>query len=117
MRGLVGVLMAVLVLGMGFWAYRENYKTRALLEDVSSVQSEIVSLQKQLAVERAEWAWLNRPDRLRALVVANKDRLDLTDMGPEHFGTLSKVAKPVRDYLAAQPELTPVAINPSEQTP
>ncbi|MEM8554510.1 MAG: cell division protein FtsL [Pseudomonadota bacterium] len=101
MRAILGVLMGILVLGMGYWAYHENYETRAKLEKVEQVQREIVLLQRQLAVERAEWAWLNRPERLRHLVKVNKTKLELRDMGPEHFGTLDQVIPPTRPVFAS----------------
>jgi hypothetical protein len=45
-------------------------------------------------VLKAEWAYLNRPDRLRALVDAHAETLDLVPLAPEHFGEAAMVAYP-----------------------
>jgi hypothetical protein len=47
-----------------------------------------------LSIQRAEWAYLNRPDRLRGLTAANFDRLGLLPMEPSQFGTAAQVAYP-----------------------
>jgi hypothetical protein len=65
------------VIGLGFWAYRENYATQAALRGLSDLQDEIADLRDALSVQRAEWAYLNRPDRLRELATVNFDRLGL----------------------------------------
>ncbi|OYX23799.1 MAG: hypothetical protein B7Z10_10480 [Rhodobacterales bacterium 32-66-7] len=58
------------------------------------MQREILVLREALAVQRVEWAYLNRPDRLRALAAANFDRLQLLPMEPHQFGTPGEVAYP-----------------------
>ena len=80
MRPLLYVLSFLAVLGLGFWAYRENYTTQSALRDVADLQDEIASLHESLAIQRAEWAYLNRPTRLRDLAAMNFDRLGLMPM-------------------------------------
>ena len=100
MRPLLYVLSFVAVLGLGFWAYRENYTTQSALRDVATLQDEIATLHESLAIQRAEWAYLNRPDRLRDLVVLNFDRLGLMPMEPYQFGRATEVAFPPPPSLA-----------------
>lgn len=94
MRPVLYVLSFLALIALGFWAYRENYATQAALKDVEALQREIVGLRETLSVQRAEWAYLNRPDRLRELATVNFDRLGLLPMEPSQFGTAAQVAYP-----------------------
>lgn len=94
MRPVLYVLSFLAVMALGFWAYRENYATQAALRDVTDLQNEIGALRESLSIERAEWAYLNRPDRLRDLATLNFDRLELLPMLPAQFGVASQIAFP-----------------------
>ena len=94
MRPVLYVLSFLALIALGFWAYRENYASQAALRDVEALRSEILHLREALSVQRAEWAYLNRPDRLRDLADANFDRLGLMPMEPSQFGTAASVAYP-----------------------
>ena len=84
MRPLLGTTLAVsaalAVMALAFWAYRENYATQQALKDQRAIQREIASLRESIAMQRAEWAWLNRPERLTALATASFDALGLLPM-------------------------------------
>jgi hypothetical protein len=77
MRPLTYLACTLLVMALAFWAYRENYRTQAALGEMKQIQREIAGLREDLGVLRAEWAYLNRPERLRELVDLNFDRLQL----------------------------------------
>ena len=117
MKTLIGFLLGLAVLGLGFWAYQENYKTRDTVAEMRAVQADIVRLHAEMAMLRAEWAWLNRPDRLRMLIEANGAQLQLQDMEPKRFGYLDQVAYPAPP-AAPDPGLAPAALGvPPEQFP
>ncbi len=94
MRTLVYLLTLLAVFGLAFWAYRENYATQQVLKETRALRSDIASGQVRLSVLRAEWAYLNRPDRLRALAEINFDRLGLLPLRPDQFGRVDEVAYP-----------------------
>lgn len=94
MRPVLYVLSFLAVLALGFWAYRENYATQAAQREVETLQDEIAGIRESLTIQRAEWAYLNRPDRLRDLATVNFDRLGLLPMQPSQFGTAEQVAFP-----------------------
>ena len=108
MRPVIYVLTFLVVMGLGFWAYRENYATQAAIRDVVALQDEIAGLRESLSVERAEWAYLNRPARLRELATLNFDRLLLLPMEPAQFGQTATVAYPPPPIAA---DMAPLALN------
>jgi hypothetical protein len=94
MKGLVHVALALAVIGLGFWAYRENYDTQAALREVRGLRADIGTAQARLDRLEAEWAYLNRPDRLRDLAELNFERLELLPLQPEAFGQVADVPLP-----------------------
>lgn len=97
MRALVLILSVVAVVGLAFWAYRENYATQLALREAAHLQAEVRDLREAIGVHRAEWAYLNRPDRLSELVLMHFADLPLLPMTPAQFTPLSQVP------LAADP--------------
>jgi len=94
MRSILYVLTAVFVMFLAYWAYHENYKTQAALDEVEALQRDIGQMREELAMLRSEWAYLNRPDRLRALAEINYERLKLMPLRPEQFGRVDQIAYP-----------------------
>jgi hypothetical protein len=84
----------VLVVICATWAYRVNYATQEALNRVADLEDAIAAEREALAVLTAEWEYLNRPDRLRALVAANAETLGLVELTPDHFGEVAMVAYP-----------------------
>lgn len=99
MKGIAYVLTALVVFGLAFWAYRENYATQQVLKDARSLQRQIGDAQLKLSMLRAEWAYLNRPDRLEELAQLNFDRLGLLPLRPDQFGRIDEVTYPVKPLL------------------
>ncbi|WP_320179402.1 cell division protein FtsL [Roseovarius pacificus] len=114
MRSLFYVLTALSVIGLAFWAYRENYETQAALNRAERLQLQISDARQRLRVLNAEWAYLNRPDRLRDLAEINFDKLGLVPLQPYQFGRIDQVAFPPEDETL--PILTPVEVSNMEET-
>ncbi len=99
MRSFFFALAAFAIIGLAYWAYTENYATQDATKRVERLQRNIGQARAQLNVLRAEWAYLNRPDRLRELVDLNYDALQLMPLSPEHFGTIKMVSAPRFDAI------------------
>lgn len=95
MRSLLYVLSAFAVIGLAVWAYGQNHRTQQAMADVRDLRGEIRNLREALSVQRAEWAYLNRPERLRELVSMNFARLGLLPMTGSQFGRIDEIAYPL----------------------
>ena len=94
MRSILYLIVAMVVVSLAFWAYRENYRTQDALNEMERVQGNIANLREQLVVLRAEWAYLNRPERLRELVQLNADKLNLKPITSTQFVDTAKIDYP-----------------------
>lgn len=111
MRALLYTVTVLIVMGLAFWAYRENYRTQAAIDDMNRIQREIGGLREQLGVLRAEWAYLNRPERLRDLVDLNFARLKLVPVQAGQFGAVNNVDYPPPPAPDLPPEGEPDAFS------
>lgn len=99
MKGFLVSLSALGVMGLAFWAYQENYRTQAAQRDAAALRHEIGDLRHRLAMLNAEWAYLNRPDRLKELAELNFESLGLMPFLPTQFGYVDQVPFPPEDIL------------------
>ena len=76
---------------MGLWAYKINYDSRAAAQRVKELEKSILSANKQFKILNAEWAHLNRPDRLRKLAEYYFFELRLTPINPDDFISFSNL--------------------------
>lgn len=112
MKALFYVLSAMSVMALALWAYQQNYRTQQSLAEVDRLNRDIGEARAAIAVLRAEWAYLNRPDRLRELALLNFDSLGLVPLAPTQFARVDQIAFP-REEVEALPtspidELAPV---------
>lgn len=112
MRSLTYLLGVLAVMGLAFWAYRENYATQASIGEMSQVRREIAALRDELGILRAEWAYLNRPDRLRELVDLNFERLQLVPLEAGQQMDLRHI-----DYPKPPPPPEPQLADPATPSP
>ncbi|MBM3606258.1 MAG: cell division protein FtsL [Alphaproteobacteria bacterium] len=114
MRSIAYLACVLVVMALAFWAYRENYATQASMGEMSQVRREIAGLREELGVLRAEWAYLNRPERLRQLVDLNFERLQLVPVEAGQFIDLDHIDYP---KPPPPPELELEPVNSEEQQP
>lgn len=94
MRGLLGILATLAVMGLGYWAYSENYATQDAIRGLNHMERDVADAKARLQILRDEWAYLNRPTRLKDLVELNFEHLQLMPMSPDSFGQFEQVMFP-----------------------
>ena len=85
MRSFIYILTFACLVGLAFWAYQENIKTKNVIAKTEQLQKEIGIARARLSILNAEWAYLNRPERLLELVDLNFDRLQLVPLRASNF--------------------------------
>lgn len=99
MRAILYIFTSLGVIALAFWAYRENYATQEALSEADTLHANIRASHARLAVLRAEWAYQNRPDRLRDLAEINFERLQLLPLHPDQFGRVDSVTYPPKPLI------------------
>ncbi|MFV0361135.1 cell division protein FtsL [Tropicimonas sp.] len=117
MRTLFYLTSALVVMGLAFWAYQENYQTQSALKRSAALKRELGELRETLAVLEAEWAYLNRPARLAELAEINFDSLGLLPLRPEQFGAVEQVAYPRPEIDVTDPIEIAGRLHPGEEFP
>ncbi|TVQ53947.1 MAG: cell division protein FtsL [Rhodobacteraceae bacterium] len=101
MRGALHFLAAAAVALLAFWAYQVTYDAQAALDRVAARRAEIAREREAIAVLEAEWAWLNRPDRIAELTARHADALALSPMAGARYRPFSDAPTRPPDAPAA----------------
>ena len=91
LRFLLFATLIVSTFSLGLWAYKINYESRAANQRVKNLEESILSLNKEVKILNAEWAHLNRPERLRKLVEYFFLELRLNPINPDDFIVFSEI--------------------------
>ena len=113
MRVFLYLLCCSAVVSLAYWAYKENYQTQASVRRVNDLHTQISQEREAISILNAEWAYLNRPERLRELVDLNFNDLMLLPLMPEHFADVELVAYP-RLELDISDIKDPISVQSSE---
>ncbi len=99
MRILIYIMCSALVVAVAYWAYTENYTTQASNRRVDELHRQIAKENEAISILRAEWAYLNRPERLAELADLNFERLQLVPLAAQHFAELDTIPMPPRQVV------------------
>ena len=105
MRGFLTLCGMLAVIALGYWAYHQAILTQQAEHRVERLQAEIGAERERMAILTAEWAYLNRPYRLRELGFINFERLGLLPMSPEQFGRATQIPYPQPVIETTEPEV------------
>ncbi|MDX1483568.1 MAG: hypothetical protein R3229_03705 [Alphaproteobacteria bacterium] len=88
----------------GFGLFHVKYRVQTLEDDLRRLNAAITEEQEQLHVLRAEWAYLNRPDRLQEL---SERHLALRPLRAEQIGAIDSLPE-----AAAADGPSPLRVSP-----
>ena len=119
---LLHILAITILIGSAAYAYSIKYDTLYYAEEVAKLRSKLAREREGIAVAKAEWSLLTRPDRLQRIVDQN---LDMQIMTVNQLGKFSDL--PVRpskadgmgsklEALLREPTATPKDRRPAAPT-
>ncbi len=94
MKTVLYLFSGMLVVLAASWTYKVNYQVQDAESRVAQLQRAIDRERSTIAVLDAEWAYLNRPERLRALSETYYSELRLMPIDAMHFANLQDVPRP-----------------------
>ena len=95
----VNICLLLGLLALAYVIYQVKYETRALDAEIATIGKEIEAERDGIAVLRAEWSLLNRPERIERLA---KKHLKLAPSDPRQVVTVDSVTDSDFDLLKAQ---------------
>jgi cell division protein FtsL len=97
----VNICLVLGLVALAYVIYQVKYETRGLDEQIVALSKEIEAERDSLAMLRAEWSLLNRPERIERL--AGK-YLHLAPAQPRQLTTLATVRDSDFERPSAEPE-------------
>ncbi|HEU0018532.1 MAG TPA: hypothetical protein VFQ31_09290 [Methyloceanibacter sp.] len=85
----VNICMVLALVALAYVIYEGKYEARALDEDIGGLRKKIEMERDAVAVLRAEWSLLNRPERIERLA---KKHLKLNPARPQQLVTIETVS-------------------------
>ena len=85
----VNICLVLALVALAYVIYEGKYEARALDEDIGGLRKDIETESDAVAVLRAEWSLLNRPERIERLA---EKHLKLAPARPQQLVTLDTVS-------------------------
>ncbi|HSA67572.1 MAG TPA: hypothetical protein VLE24_07905 [Methyloceanibacter sp.] len=85
----VNICLVLALVALAYVIYEGKYEARALDEDIGGLRKDIETERDAVAVLRAEWSLLNRPERIERLA---EKHLKLAPARPQQLVTLDTVS-------------------------
>ncbi len=85
------LLVFLPVVGLAYWVTHESNKTRQSIKQVNGLETQLRDDSQRLEFLSVEWEYLNRPDRLEALVERYFDQLRLVEAHVTRYGEVESI--------------------------
>nr|WP_321456323.1 hypothetical protein [uncultured Cohaesibacter sp.] len=97
MSRLINFLLLFAVLVGAFWLFQVKHQAKEEGEKIAALQEQIKDEEDALLLLKAEWSYLNRPQRIQKLAEEYQDTLGLKTIEPYQIGDLKDVPDKVGD--------------------
>ena len=101
MSRLINFLLFLSVLMGAFWLFQVKHEAKEEGEKIAALEKKIEEENDALLLLKAEWSYLNRPQRIQRLTDEFSDQLGLKTIEPYQIGTIGDV--PDRSDEGSQP--------------
>lgn len=91
MKRITALIWMLVIVGATFLLYSVKYEVQSLRAQMAEVSAELAREREALNVVSAEWEYLNRPERLRAL---SQKYLATSGMTVEHIAVVEAIPFP-----------------------
>lgn len=71
--------------------YGQKYRTEVVQSNVIELQQQIAGQKQTLSALDEEWALLNQPGRLQAIVERHAEALNIAPLAVEQYGTIDDI--------------------------
>jgi len=102
------ILWIALAGAVGFGLFQLKHQVHALDEELLRLNRQIAAEHQTIHVLKAEWSYVNQPQRLEAMA---QRHLDLTPMKPRQLMRIAELpSRPAEDVAIASPPTPPTAL-------
>ena len=93
MRRTLTIVGLISLGGLSIGLYLLKAEVKVMERQLAALDRELLDEQKSLQVLKAEWSYLNQPERLQSLVARHGDRLQLRPVSPGQIGVLEALPR------------------------
>lgn len=86
MSRLINILLFLVLLVGAFWLYQVKHEAKETERQIADLQRQIQEEKEALLLLKAEWSYLNRPDRVQELTERFAKQLGLSEVAPHQLG-------------------------------
>ena len=90
-RALLYISGLCFLIVLATWSYQVNYETRRNIDKSEKLKLSVEAKKEYLSVLKAEWSYLNRPQRLESLVEKYFETLRLIPLRSDHYADVSMI--------------------------
>lgn len=97
MSRLINIVLFLFVLLGAFWLYQVKHEAKEEESRIVKLEQQIEDEKEALLLLKAEWSYLNRPERVQQLSERFADQLGLSEVQPYQIGTVADLPERVQE--------------------